>query len=252
MESAPVPDYRREYLEWKGWTTTSFGRLTRADQRYFDAEMRRIGLATGKPLRCLEIGFGNGRFLAYARDRGWEIAGTELNPELAAVARANQFAASCTDNLREFAHAQFDLVVAFDVLEHVPQPALLEFLRDVLRVLKPDGAFLARFPNGDSPFGLINQNGDVTHVTTLGSGKVAYFASELRASLAFIGGEAEPILAGSLARSAYRMFAIPARRLLNLAIRLLFFPNVKVAFCSANMVIVLRAGTDTQTGGGPS
>ncbi len=240
MGNLPAQQYRQEYLDWKGWTAAGFARLTAGARRYFDAELRRTNLPLGAPLGVLEIGFGNGEFLAYARTRGWQIAGTELNPELVELARANGFHAICAGSLGEFPDAGFDIVVAFDVLEHIPQASMLEFLHDVVRVLKPGGIFLARFPNGDSPFGLLTQNGDVTHVSVIGSGKVEYFAKELRATIVFVGGEAEPVLVGNYRKSLYRLFAIPVRRFLNSAIRAIFFPSLRVAFCSANMVVVLR------------
>jgi hypothetical protein len=45
--------------------------------------------------------------------------------------------------------------------------AIVDFKLDVKRVLKPGGRFIARCPNGDSPFRLVNQNGDVTQVTSI-------------------------------------------------------------------------------------
>lgn len=32
--------------------------------------------------------------------------------------------------------------------------------------------FLARFPNGDSTIGMRNQNGDITHVNAISTGKI--------------------------------------------------------------------------------
>ena len=63
-----------------------------------------------------------------------------------------------------------DLVLAFDVLEHVPKAVALGFWRDVMRVLKPGARAVLRFPNGDFPFGLGHQNADVTHVNAIGRG----------------------------------------------------------------------------------
>ena len=53
----------------------------------------------------------------------------------------------------------------------------LGFLRDVMRVLKPGARAVLRFPNGDSPFGLVHQNADVTHVNAIGRGKVVFWGA---------------------------------------------------------------------------
>jgi hypothetical protein len=56
-------------------------------------------------------------------------------------------------------------------------------------MLRNGGVFIARFPNGDSPFGLANQNGDLTHVTAIGSEKFRYLVQRLDSDLLFIGKE---------------------------------------------------------------
>ena len=43
------------------------------------------------------------------------------------------------------------IVVAFDVLEHIPQEKLLHFLCEVNRVLRVGGFFIARFPQMEIP-----------------------------------------------------------------------------------------------------
>jgi SAM-dependent methyltransferase len=248
IETPPVSrgPYQHEYLEWKGWEPQNFGKLTIGDCRYYNAQLKRTGISPSAegPLRVLEVGFGNGRFLAYARKRGWKISGTELNSELVELAKRNNFDATCTDDLGEFGANEFDLIVAFDVLEHIEQRAILDFVRQILRILKPSGAFLARFPNGDSPFGLYHQHGDFTHVSVIGSGKVEYLARQLQATVVFLGGEAEPIILEGVAKTLYRAFAVPARKLINWLIRGIFFPRTSIAFCSINLVAVLRRNGD--------
>ena len=59
----------------------------------------------------------------------------------------------CESDLSNLKGDNYDLIVAFDVLEHIPQEDLPSF-KKVQRLLKEDGSFIARFPNCDSPFGL--------------------------------------------------------------------------------------------------
>lgn len=241
LQNIPSYKYDKAYVDWKGWDPDNFGELTTLMKHYYDAEIGKTRAFSEKPLRVLEIGFGNGSFLTYCRNRGWDIVATEVNSDLVELARESNFKAICIDNLTAFEDNAFDMVVAFDVLEHISQNHILNFLREAQRILKNDGIFVARCPNGDSPFSLWNQNGDITHVSFIGSYKVRYFASELGAKIVYLGGEAQPLITGSSLLTIYRMFAVPIRKLINLLINLLFFPKANIAFCSSSLVMIFRA-----------
>jgi len=157
------------YRNWKNWTEDNFGRCDEWSSGYFTAELARIGMTDGM-LRVLELGFGNGRFLRFSRDRGYAVVGVEVNRELCKVASAAGF--EVHEDLSGVAGGNFDVVCAFDVIEHIPQSELPTVFTAVRDALRPGGIFLSRFPNGDSPFGRAFQHGDLTHVTTLGSGKL--------------------------------------------------------------------------------
>jgi SAM-dependent methyltransferase len=165
------------YIEWKQWDDSSFGKFTSLDALYFAAE---TSIGSQQPSMVLEIGFGNGGFLAWAQGVGAEIVGVEINGHL--NARAREFFATgiFVDRLEDPALdgllGRFTHIVAFDVIEHIPAEDLPAVLRRIRDLLATDGRFIARFPNGDSPFGRINQHGDPTHVNTIGGDKLAYFA----------------------------------------------------------------------------
>ncbi len=127
------------YLDWKQWSADNFARLKKADSRYFDAEMRRTRREFGPGSDVLEVGFGSGAFLAYGRNREWQISGLEVNPDLVRLARDAGFNAECAQVLTGFADQSADLVVAFDVLEHIPQEQLRDWLLEVMRMLRPGG-----------------------------------------------------------------------------------------------------------------
>jgi SAM-dependent methyltransferase len=231
--------YTINYLKWKNWGEESFGLLTPFAETYFKSEVAKAKIASPK-ISVLEIGFGNGTFLAYAKKQGWEVAGTEVNENLVSLAKINGFDVVKTESLKPFSSDQFDLVVAFDVLEHVPPQILIEFLTEVRRVLKKGGVLLARFPNGDSPLGLPYQNGDITHLNAIGTGKVVYLANLLNFDVLFMGAEAQPILSGSLPHTLHRMFTLPIKAVLEFVTRMLFFPKSRITFFSSNLVIALR------------
>ncbi len=160
------------YADWKNWA----GEFAPSDReaRYFAAELADIPL-TGK--RVLEIGFGNGSFLAWAKARGAEVVGTEIDAVMIEHARAKGFSAE-PSSLEALAAAgqRFDLVVAFDVFEHWDKPMLVANLSQIAALLRTDGLVLARFPNGQSPFGRVHQHGDLTHQTALSVSSVVQLA----------------------------------------------------------------------------
>ena len=159
--------YGEDYLKWKSWEGIKFGTLKRTESAYFTAEISRTKYNFPQNSKVLEIGFGNGAFLKYALEKQWDVLGIEINQSLVRIAKERGFSATHTDNLSSFEDNSFDLIVAFDVLEHVPQESIPNMILEVKRILKSDRFFIARFPNGDSPIGLINQNGDITHLRNL-------------------------------------------------------------------------------------
>ena len=227
------------YARVKRWDEGEFGVLSARDEADLAAIVRKAKVFFPPSSRVLEIGFGNGGFLAYGRKRQWEMHGTEMNEILLKRARRNGFAVTQADNFNSLPKGYFDLVAAFDVLEHVPSCGIPDFLRDVRRVLKEGAVFIARFPNGDSPFGRFNQHGDPTHVTTIGKHKAKYFAEQAGFEALYIGGEPQPLWS-DLPHLAYRLLALPLRGILNLALNFLFCAGDPKSLCSINLVMVLR------------
>ena len=237
--------YGRTYLEWKGWDEQNFARAGKLEISYFDAELKRAGFKADSRTEVLEIGFGNGSILAYAKTKGWNAVGTEVNEFLVEMATRRGLNAIHANDLAGLKQASFDLVVAFDVLEHISQDHLLGFVRDLVNKVKPGTLLLARFPNADSPFGLLNQNGDITHLSAIGLGKARYLARELGLELVFFGGQAVPV-AGSAMRSLRRVGGLALFKLIDTVVNRVFFPNDPIAFCSSNAVMVLRvSGSDS-------
>jgi len=161
------------YAAWKEWD----GAFAPTDRelRYFAAEFGDIVL---RGLRVLEIGFGNGGFLVYAKGQGATVAGIEINAAMCEAARKHGFEAidaSLTDLAARGAH--HDVVVAFDVLEHWDTGELVENFRAIHALLGDGGVFVSRFPNGQSPFGRVYQHGDFSHKSTLSTYKIEYLAA---------------------------------------------------------------------------
>lgn len=148
------------YENWKGWH--DLFRYTPDKADYFAGETRGMAVAGAN---LLEIGFGSGDFLQWARDRGANIAGTEINPALlkAAAERGVELLDADFERVADAHAGRFDTIVAFDVFEHFSLGEVTTRLRAAERMLKPGGHLVMRFPNAQSPFGLAPQHGDPTH-----------------------------------------------------------------------------------------
>lgn len=98
----------------------------------------------------LEVGCGEGAFVAYAARQGHRVKGLELNAAAVAEARAAGLDVSGTD-LFDFAQSSsepFDRVVAFQVLEHVADP--IAFVRGMMACARPGGRVGVAVPNAES------------------------------------------------------------------------------------------------------
>lgn len=199
------------YIDWKRWRAQDFGHCDVVDAVYFAAE---VPLADVARARVLEIGFGNGSFLGWAQGQGAEAYGLELEAELVRRAKSLLGAGRAFESFEAMPAAlrgQFRHVVAFDVLEHIPQDAIVRFLASIRQLLSSEGRCTLRFPNGDSPFGRSIQNSDPTHVTAIGRGKLEYFAQQAGLAVAELRAPAMPI-AGLGARRAVRRATVRALR----------------------------------------
>jgi SAM-dependent methyltransferase len=124
------------------------GRLIRELHRLNNAirlrELRDV--ATG---RLLDVGCGKGRFLAAARDAGWQVLGVEFSPTSAAAARlAHGVDVVSGDFLEAPLEGDFDVITMWHVLEHLPDPAAA--IGRAAELLRPGGRLVVSVPNVDS------------------------------------------------------------------------------------------------------
>lgn len=229
------------YQEWKGWTDESFGCCTRSLAAIFEDELALCGLRSFSGCRILELGFGNGAFAAWAHGRGMAYSGTEANSVLVDRGRAHGFDVHLGDAsfADRFPPESFDVVVAFDVLEHLSADALAGCLQQARRCLRPGGLLLARMPSGDSPFSRAIQHGDLTHRTTLGSSAVAQLAGTSGFEVLQVREPAYPLRGGG-ALSALRRATVRAVRAVSYPLIAAVFMGGGSPVLTPNMVFVLR------------
>ncbi len=153
------------YVTWKGWDAQPLDSPF-ASEAYLN-ELKRSGIE--KKSKTLEIGFGNGLFLDWAKENGFSVIGLEIIEEL--VVRARERGHMVFHGhpfvLVDSYGNSFDLICMFDVLEHVPMDEIPDYFRTAAQLLRLGGKMLMRIPNGKSPFSRHIQYGDMTHVSVL-------------------------------------------------------------------------------------
>jgi SAM-dependent methyltransferase len=97
----------------------------------------------------LEVGCGPGLMLAALHRLGWRVLGIERNEAVAETARRApgiEIVATPVEALPE--DARFDLIIMFQVLEHIGEPVTL--LRECAKRLAPGGRMVINVPNFSS------------------------------------------------------------------------------------------------------
>ncbi|MEW6560287.1 MAG: class I SAM-dependent methyltransferase [Pseudomonadota bacterium] len=111
-----------------------------------DAECRHLPPLPAGGGRLLDVGCGNGGFLALAQQAGWTVQGVDFDPEAERTARSRGLDVRVGGI--EVLHGEtvgFDVVTMSHVIEHVFQP--LQTAQRVHALLKPGGVFWLDTPN---------------------------------------------------------------------------------------------------------
>lgn len=100
--------------------------------------------------RLLDLGCGEGLFLSYAQQAGYEVAGTDIDHHSVDAAKklyalSNVSAASVAETVDLYQAERFDVICVFEVIEHLEDP--LEGLRHAARLLSDNGVLVISVPN---------------------------------------------------------------------------------------------------------
>ncbi len=94
-----------------------------------------------------DIGCGNGRFLHYAGKAGWKTIGVEMSESAVDCARTRYGVDITRGTLSDvkLEDGSIDVATMWGVIEHLHRP--MEALREVARMLRPGGLYVALVPN---------------------------------------------------------------------------------------------------------
>jgi SAM-dependent methyltransferase len=122
--------------------------------RFLEGELKRFPAEARQPgLSALEIGCGPGRLMKPLSRHFREIHGVDVSDEMIRLARQRlrdipHAHAHVTNgaSLVQFDAESFDFVYSYAVFQHIPsRDVVLEYMREIRRVLKPGGIFRGQF-----------------------------------------------------------------------------------------------------------
>jgi SAM-dependent methyltransferase len=120
--------------------------ITRVLNLFYSLRISRWARLKPEGGTVLEVGCGPGLMLAAFHRRGWKTLGIERNEVAASAARRALGLEIVTTPVDELpADARFDLIVLFQVLEHIGEPVVL--LHECARRLAPGGRVAINVPN---------------------------------------------------------------------------------------------------------
>ncbi|AOW08782.1 class I SAM-dependent methyltransferase [Flavobacterium gilvum] len=91
----------------------------------------------------LDIGAGTGEFLSVAQKDGWKTIGVEPSDKAKSIAKSK--GVSFVEKTSELESHSCDVISMWHVLEHVPN--LEEQIKELKRLLKPNGTLIVAVPN---------------------------------------------------------------------------------------------------------
>lgn len=132
------PYYPTKYRRYTPFILTILKTLYRLRVARWSSQFSQPGYA-------YEMGCADGFMLDALRQKGWKVLGSERNDDMLVIARENGIPVFAGEPESLPQEPTFDLIILFQVLEHLPEPA--KTLKTLSALLKPGGRLVIGVPN---------------------------------------------------------------------------------------------------------
>jgi 2-polyprenyl-3-methyl-5-hydroxy-6-metoxy-1,4-benzoquinol methylase len=161
MESAQI-DYSRHYNNWHSNTPEHVNKMIRLYEQTVLSSF-----PGDKSARILDVGCGMGFLLLALKKAGYQnLTGVDSDKRQVDACVANGLQVQHVTDTIAYLNGQpgsYQVITAFDVLEHVPANVQINFLKSISKALSPDGTFIVTVPNANSTLASRNRYIDYTH-----------------------------------------------------------------------------------------
>ena len=145
----PTPEaigswYPDDYAPFEGMFEKSL--VDRVKDRLVARDIRGMRVYRDRNM-VLEVGCGNGDFLAALRDDGWFVGGIDMSEQAAEIAKRKHGLTISQGSLlnTHYHNDMLDMIIMKHVLEHVHDP--MANLKEAFRILRPGGVLFIWVPN---------------------------------------------------------------------------------------------------------
>jgi len=133
---------------------------------YFKSILKN-NLPLNKDVKIIDLGCGNGQLVFCLQEMGYKnVSGVDTSKEQINIARqqgiSNVHLSTIGKHLKSKKNI-FDVIIIFDVLEHLHRSELIKTLLLIETALKPSGLLILHVPNAWGRFGMAVRYGDLTH-----------------------------------------------------------------------------------------
>lgn len=188
-----------------------------------------------KSYRCLDVGCGTGRLMELLMEKGIEVEGIEMSGHAADVASSRGLKVVNKDIMSLTGESSYDIIVAFDVMEHIPD--IKGFFTKIYCLLKEDGVFIFLTPDVSSEKAMVEKerwygyNSSLEHLYYFSIESLRFICSRVFAS--------EPVLYQASAYGGEGIFGFIRKKTSDkdTALRRLFFSNFSSEFVNQDNVI---------------
>ncbi|MBI2021522.1 class I SAM-dependent methyltransferase [Candidatus Daviesbacteria bacterium] len=145
--------YTRDYFSQKESLTKGYpdyDLFLSSFEVYFSDQLRRLNKYLPNRGRLIEVGCGIGVFLHLARKNNYQVLGIDINKSAKKMAWKRYQVKVLIGEVGDVSlkEKNYDAVVLFQTIEHIKYP--ITFLKNLSRILRPNGIVLITTPNSES------------------------------------------------------------------------------------------------------